>query len=338
MKMVRTFFLVPLIFIAATTIPRFAAAQDAVPIEKKYGDYERLVLDPFYLSNDIWGRLDITDYEQYTFRTDAAQRFPAGWKWRWPAQNLQQVKAYPNIGFGCGPWDERSTSPWLPRRIGDLEDVTVTYDIAHTVRGVYNLSFDLWITRTPDVTARPETNIVREVMIWLDASGVKPEVGPLMATITIDGEQYDFYLAKDNVLDFEGKYRRDYMAFLKKTPEYKGVTRLHKFFEYLVKNKYVLPTEYMRNISLGNEIWHGSGETVINAYSIAFRAGSTGGLTPSDRTGLDKPGVVLAAEDAVLVTQAQMRYEKNNDGGNIGWWTSTADEIRRHLQHEGIDT
>ena len=304
-------------------------AQDAPPVETQYGDYDRLVLPPFYLSNDIWGRFTIKDYEQFTFRTDAAARFPAGWQWRWPAVNRRQVKAYPNIGFGCGPFDERSTSPWLPRRIGDLEEVTVRYDFSQRATGVYDFAFDLWITRTPGVTSPPEINIVREVMIWLDASGVKPDVGPFMETVTIDGEAYDFYLAKNNVLDFAGKYRRDYMAFLKKTPEYKGMTRITEFFKYLLKKRYILPAEYMRNISLGNEAWHGSGKTVINDYSITLRAaGGVGGVTPADRIRSDRPAIVLGAGEAALQTGAQLRYEESGDGGNIGWWTSLQDEIR----------
>jgi len=150
----------------------------------------------------------------------------------------------------------------------------VNYDITHGVTGKYNLSFDLWITENPGKTNPPELNIMREIMIWQDYKGRNsiPDIW-FVHKVTIDGEIYKFYTVKDLVtmsgtgLDIT----RDYMAFVKETPEYQGDTKIHEFLNYLVEHEYILPTEYLRNVDLGNEIWYGSGETILNDFTISIK-------------------------------------------------------------------
>ncbi len=61
------------------------------------------------------------------------------------------------------------------------------------------------------------------------------------------------------------------MAFVKETPAYQGDTKIHEFLNYLVEHEYILPTEYLRNVDLGNEIWYGSDETILNDFTISIK-------------------------------------------------------------------
>jgi hypothetical protein len=189
---------------------------------------------------------------------------------------MQSLKAYPNIHFGKNPSDRKSTTPLLPLRMDKIEEITVSYDILHRQSGKYNLSFDIWVTKTQDFTDPPEANIVREIMIWLAEQNEDLFRGKSnIEKVVIDGEPYRFIFGKDAPL-YEGaanNFKRDFMAFVKDSPEYSGETTIHLFLEYQLEKKYILSTDYFWNVDMGNEIWHGRGETSLTAYSIRIKAG-----------------------------------------------------------------
>jgi hypothetical protein len=251
----------------------FASPTDN-PAVMKSGDWDRLGGDGFYIINGIWGKGGITDYKQYIYKANNGSIFPMGWKWHWPRKNSNQVKSYPHIACGQNPWENSSTNRRFPIRVDKIHKMVVSYDITHCVNGKYNLSFDLWITKTPDRTSPPEENIVREVMIWLDYEGRDCLPRNWFARkVTIDGEVYRLYIAKNRSqkTGTGGRYTRDYFAFLKEEPEYSGQTDIAEFLRYLAARKYILPAEYLRNINLGNEIWYGSGETIVNNFQLSIK-------------------------------------------------------------------
>ena len=132
----------------------------------------------------------------------------------------------------------------------------------------YNFSFDLWITAVPGRTSPPEKNIVREIMIWLDYKKFELPSNWYVKKIKISGETYKFYKVKNLTTEL---YTRDYFAFLKEKPEYKGDTKIHEFIKYLVDKKYITNKEYLANIDLGNEILYGSGEVILKKYIISIK-------------------------------------------------------------------
>jgi hypothetical protein len=136
------------------------------------------------------------------------------------------------------------------------------------IKGKYNLAFDLWITKKPGKTNPPEENIVREIMIWLDYKNVQLPADWYKGKVTINGEVYKFYKAENFSTE---KYRRTYLAFLKAKTENSGKTKIDEFIKYLVDSKHILPEEYLKNIDLGNEIWYGTGKTILNEYSIVIK-------------------------------------------------------------------
>jgi hypothetical protein len=91
--------------------------------------------------------------------------------------------------------------------------------------------------------------------------------------VTIDGEVYKLYASLDMPMAMESQkaYKRDYFTFLKQEPEYKGDTKIHEFLNYLVESNYIEPDEYLRNVDLGNEIWYGEGETIVNSFSLSIK-------------------------------------------------------------------
>ncbi len=59
-----------------------------------------------------------------------------------------------------------------------------------------------------------------------------------------------------------------YIAFIKRSPEYRGETRLHLFLDYLVKESLISGSSSLATIELGNEIVYGTGKTQIKDYRI----------------------------------------------------------------------
>lgn len=218
----------------------------------------------YFLQNNMWGRGDATDYEQCVERS-GPDPFPLAWHWDWPEDGVDRVRGYPFVGFGQDPWRQSSSSADLPLPVKDVRTLDVEYRIRSESSGKYNLAFDIWITAEPGVTAPPDANVSREIMIWLQHSENPLPPFWLVEEVTIGGESYEFYKGEAEPTE---TYVRDYLAFVKTTPELEGATAIHEFLRYLLDKGHLSADEYVRNVFLGNEVWHGAGETFVDAYSV----------------------------------------------------------------------
>ncbi|MBN1797886.1 MAG: hypothetical protein JW822_04890 [Spirochaetales bacterium] len=218
-------------------------------------DWAEITIDEYIIQNNVWGKQNITNYEQCIYKESPIDNFPVGWHWVWP-EPPGGVKAYPEIIYGHKPWSAASTTADLPVQISAITDITAVYDITQTASGSYNLAFDVWLNDTNPPTGE---SITRELMIWLDREVMVP-AGTYQATVNIDGEAYDFY--KTEFPDWT------YIAFVKQTSEFSGTTRIDLFFDYLVANGHIADTEYCSSIELGNEIVSGSGSTEFANFTV----------------------------------------------------------------------
>jgi hypothetical protein len=220
-------------------------------------DYAEFNVGELIVQNNVWGKQGITTYEQCVFGTGSPAGFPVGWTWTWP-EPPGGVMAYPEIIYGRKPWSSSSTTTYLPRRLSDINTLTVSYDITQTAAGSHNLSFDIWLN---DADPPTPDNITREIMIWLDHAVMGP-AGTYQGPVTIDGEAYVFYMGS------VGTGTWTYIAFVKQTPELSGDTNVKLFFDYLVSIDAVEDTEYCSAVEIGNEVVSGSGRTEFSSYTV----------------------------------------------------------------------
>ena len=105
----------------------------------------------YEVENNVWGKGALTDWSQCVGATNSTRRgLAARWTWDWKSQD-NQVKAFPEVVFGHKPGTARSTTPLLPRKLGEMRRVVMDYDISTQRSGTGNLSVDIWLTDTPRI-------------------------------------------------------------------------------------------------------------------------------------------------------------------------------------------
>jgi len=208
------------------------------------------------LSNNPWGKGEITNYSQCVGMQETADGCSFSWTWYWP-QEGGGVKAYPEIIYGWKPWISASTTAHLPVRVGDIGALRVSYAMEEDATGLYNTSFDLWITSSAEPT--PET-ITKEIMVWVQESAGWEGGNPTL--VMLNGERYEFY-------DYEMDEWR-YLAFHYPYTQLEGTVDLKMFIDYLVEQEIIYPGEYLASIEFGNEVVYSQGSTQISRFVVEW--------------------------------------------------------------------
>src|SRR5882672_35212 len=212
--------------------------------------------------NNTWDKGALTGWSQ-CIGIDAG---PGGavvgrWTWNWPNSG-GNVKAYPEVVFGYKP-AASATTQQLPKRITDIAELTVRYDIASTHSGSGNTAFDIWLTDTPLPSTFAVPPITHEIMVWLESYGGMVPSGAFIETAAIDGTAYDVFI-KDNV----GRGWR-YIAFRRVRPQLgSGTLNLKALLDYARSKALVGGTEYVASVEFGNEVISGSGDSRLNSFVV----------------------------------------------------------------------
>ncbi len=218
----------------------------------------------YEVENNVWGKGALTDWSQCVGATNSTRRgLAARWTWDWKSQD-NQVKAFPEVVFGHKPGTARSTTPLLPRKLGEMRRVVMDYDISTQRSGTGNLSVDIWLTDTPTPTTFAVPPITHEVMIWLETFGPMYAGGEQIDTVSIHGIPYRVYVGEKFGLGWR------YIAFKPENTPMQPVAQidLMPYLLYLQTKGLVTPESHVANINLGNEIISGAGTTQVNHLDI----------------------------------------------------------------------
>jgi len=140
--------------------------------------------------------------------------------------------------------------------LSEMGDFTIAYDVATVASSgsQFNTAFDLWFTR--DNPPTPE-HVTTEVMIWTDRRNWLSSLPS--RRVRVDGQDYDLRVAQRDWL---------YIAFEKAKLTQHGTIHIKPFIDFLLENDYIAGSDYLADIEFGTELVHGSGLTVVNAYSV----------------------------------------------------------------------
>ncbi len=247
---------------APTPIPTSAASAIALNCE----DEASITIGEYQAQNNTWGKGDLSGWSQCI----GVELSPAGtlagrWKWDW-LDTGGGVKAYPEIIFGQKPGSAASTSAALPVKLRDLRAAVISYEVDSNYTGGGNLTFDLWLTNTPNPSTWGAPPITHEIMIWLESHGGLNPGGVQMDLISIGGAKYAVYLGDD----FGDGWR--YIAFNSvKSQVGVGTLDLADFLAYLQEKNLATGDEYLASIEFGNEVVRGAGETLLHQYQVAIQ-------------------------------------------------------------------
>jgi hypothetical protein len=184
----------------------------------------------FQVIDDVWGDSG-NRHEQCVFAGDG------GLGWRWLKPDFSYQPYFPNLSL--------NVSQNIPTTVAQLHKLQVTFSAIVRATGTYNLAFDVWFTSDREGTQRTD-----EVMVWLLWSN---------RTIQLPTAVYDGYY-NYGYLTFKAQWR--FHAFFLLANRMPFAVNLERLFNFAGVNGYV------KSISLGNEVFSGTGETIIYAINI----------------------------------------------------------------------
>lgn len=261
-------------------------------MDGRCGPFETLSRGAYTVENNTWGAYQVSAYRQCVY---AAPEFATGprfaWTWDYPAELPDEVKAFPELIHGKKPWAWTSTTPRLPRPVSPAPSLRVDFAVRTEGTGRYNAAFEIWLTRSP--VAGGEPDVSHEVMFWVGHAGDPSPVGLQAGTVTLaDGRPCDLWLGRIKTWD--------YFGFVFHRPISEGVLECGYYLDYLLRQGYLPADVYIASLEFGNEIWHGSGRTVIDRYEVTV-ADAPPVLRPRPALDPDRAYIRLDVPAAALV-------------------------------------
>jgi hypothetical protein len=196
-----------------------------------------------------------------------------GWSWDWP--NRDRLYAYPGITIGPSPWAAGpGTEAGFPRRVADIREMPVSYDLEIESAGKYNLAAEMWLIRAPRVPTPPDPSLIAaELMIWTDVSaGVPPDAKRKLGEVVIDGQAWVVYHAPDWGDGSGGSPHRWSLISYHARPAARAIRYdARKILADAVRRGLIGDDLYVANFELGNEIISGSGSTWLRHFSVELR-------------------------------------------------------------------
>jgi hypothetical protein len=265
---------IPVVFssvmLVSTSLP-FAFAQAGLPAahaEVRKDDNALLPIPGAVLYNNVYGKGDITNYQQFVFR----DKDDAGWWWDWPESGGPVLKSYPEVLIGRSPWSDAggvagaaglSAGHQLPRRLADTRQ-TIDFDFTTVADGLWLGSFDFWITSSDHPTTK---DIVSNLCIWTMNHGLKPS---------------DVYKGRHEILKIGGRTYEAIFETPKEAPDKpwktlclvdteprsKGSLELGPLMDALIAHGLAKPTDFLATAELGSEVAYGKGRTTLRTFRL----------------------------------------------------------------------
>jgi Glycosyl hydrolase family 12 len=173
--------------------------------------------------------------------------------------------SYPSIYAGCN-WGDCTKGGLTadPLRLNDIRSGAVTTSLA-TVDppgGAYDVSYDIWINRTPATSGAPDG---LEVMVWLNShGGVQPAGDQVARGVQAGGHDYDVWYSADAG---NGPCVTYVMTTALTTVRNLDLAPL---LADAGQRGYADPSWYLIAVEAGFEIWHGGQGLTASAFSVTL--------------------------------------------------------------------
>ncbi|MGA2352671.1 MAG: cellulose binding domain-containing protein [Terracidiphilus sp.] len=184
---------------------------------------------------------------------------------------------YPSIFRGCH-WGDCTTSNPFPIEYSNLASASTSVTITQPSGYNNDAAYDIWFNQTSTTTGQPNGT---EIMIWINHQGTPQPAGSDVATVTIDGANYQVWTGKESSWNI--------VSYVAVTPV-TSVTNLNllPFFADAVSRGSLQTTWWLIDVEYGFEVWSGGEGLAMSGYSVSAAANAGGSCTtvPSAPSGL----------------------------------------------------
>lgn len=211
----------------------------------------------YWLNNNLWGQSSGSGW-QCLWDTRAGATIGWGTSWSWSGQP-SQVKSFTSSVLGWH-WGWKTTGTELPVRLNAGRDIFTDTRYRVSGSGTMNVAYDLWLHDIPN----PDwpNNPTDEIMIWLYRSGGAGPLGTSQGTVTIAGTQWDLY---------RGNIGWNVFSFVRRANTTSATLHLQDFLNNLTGRGWVPATKYLSSIEHGTEVFTGTGQLDVDAYTSDIR-------------------------------------------------------------------
>lgn len=230
----------------------------------------------YFVQNNMWGITGLpSGYSQQAGigAITATGGVQARWKYNFPTDGPNEVKAYPAVGFGQKPGQTSTPNSGLPRQISAINSAISSWDVQSMYTGRGHLSYDLWLTRDGNrYPCFPCTPITHEIMLAVDNYNDYATSNPgwYFSSTVIDGVTYRVWKA-DNFGGGGIQWRFIVLQMVNPIHVQKGSVDFKKVFNYLQSVGLITGQEYLASIEFGNEMVYGTGDVFVKDFKAEIK-------------------------------------------------------------------
>jgi serralysin len=240
----------------------------------------------WYVLNNVWNPGSLVYGSDYTIDSvysaaDMTSKTTFNWSFPVTTDSAHTIRAYPEVIFGPAPMSggHKATdiTTVLPAQVSSLTALTADYDVSYKGNtGGFNVSFDIWLTDTPNGGA---STVTTEVMVWVhkgDFDAFGTQVGTY-SNGSVTGKIY---------ASTTGDWTYTAVVLDQDTP--KGQIDIAGILTTLKGLNLVSSSDYVASVELGSEVVSGAGSLTINNLDLNVQTrGADGALTTMHVEGSD---------------------------------------------------
>jgi hypothetical protein len=216
-----------------------------------------ITLGKYYVNNNLWGQSSGSGW-QCVWDTRNGSTIGWGTSWSWSNQP-SQVKSFSSTVLGWH-WGWKTSGHELPVRLNAGRDIFTEARYRVSGSGTMNVAYDLWLHDIPN----PDwpNNPTDEIMIWTYRSGGAGPLGTLQGSVNIGGATWDLY---------RGNIGWNVFSFIRRSNTTSVTLHLQDFLNNLIGRGWVANTKYLSSIEHGTEVFVGTGQLDVDAYTADIR-------------------------------------------------------------------
>ena len=251
-----------------------------------YGAGKGYTANGWYVVNNAWNSDSLTYGQDYTMSSafddlDVSEGTTFNWSYGAAVStDNRSVLAYPELIFGPSPMSggakTTDVAGVFPLQVSSINALNAHFDVSMSGdTGGFNISYDIWLTNTPNGDRSTVTN---EIMVWVH-SGDVPAFGKLVGTYS------DGYFSGSIYYDAA----KNYTAIIADKDILVGTIDIANMLATLVDMGIVSESEYLASVELGSEVIYGTGSLTVNNLDLSVDFQSADGVETSylvDGTGV----------------------------------------------------